>query len=187
MDIYKFLTGNEFIYSWPEVIGVAAAIIFSIAFTVFLYRKEKIKGSQAAAIIAFAVFMTAIFVFTVFGRVVGVRRYQLRFLWSYERIFAGSSEMLREVILNILMLVPAGALLPAIFNKKQPWYIGLLLGLHHLFRLSFCSLQPVQAYLNLMIYFITAWAVCLGVFWEMRCGRRIRKEEQNGKIISKGD
>lgn len=128
MDIYKFLTGNEFIYSWPEIVGVAAVIIFSIAFAAFLYRKEKIKGSQAAAIIAFAVFMTAIFVLAVFGRVVGVRRYQLRFLWSYERIFAGSKEMLREVILNILMLVPAGALLPAIFNKKQPWYIGLLLG-----------------------------------------------------------
>ncbi len=187
MDIYKFLTGNEFIYSWPEVIGAVVIIILAIAFSAYLYKKRKIKGSQAAAIIIFAVFMTAIFILTVFGRVVGVRRYQLRFLWSYERIFAGSKEMLREVILNILMLVPAGALLPAIFNKKQPWYIGLLLGFTASASIELLQLATCTGLFEFDDIFHNSLGCMLGCVFGSTFCKAHQERGKNGKIISKGD
>lgn len=187
MDIYKFLTGNEFIYSWPEVISVAAVIILSIAFSSFLYRRRKIKGSQAAAIIGFTAFMTAIFVLTVFGRVVGERRYQLRFLWSYERIFAGSMEMLREVILNILMLMPAGALLPAIFAKKQHWYIGLLLGIIASVSIELLQLATCTGLFEFDDIFHNSLGCMLGCILGNALLQAYKERGKNGKIISKGD
>lgn len=187
MDIYKFLTGNEFIYSWPEVIGAAAVIAFAICCSFFLYRKGKIKSSQAVFIDIFAVFMTTIFILTVFGRVVGVRRYQLRFLWSYERIFAGSKEMLREVILNILMLMPAGALLPAMFGKKIRRVNGLLLGIITSSTIELLQLATCTGLFEFDDIFHNSLGCMLGCILGNALWVAHQKRGKDGKVISKGD
>lgn len=37
--------------------------------------------------------------------------------------------MLKENLLNMLLLFPAGLLLPPLFHKKLPWWMGLAVGL----------------------------------------------------------
>ena len=49
--------------------------------------------------------------------------------WSWRAVFRGSREMLKEDILNIVLLLPLGGLLPFVFDKKIRWWQGLLCGI----------------------------------------------------------
>ena len=55
--------------------------------------------------------------------------YNLDLFWSWRAVFRGSREMLKEDILNIVLLLPLGGLLPFVFDKKIRWWQGLLCGI----------------------------------------------------------
>ena len=94
---------------------------------------------QAVSGLALLVFLAIVFGSTVFTRTPGIRQYQLEVFWSWKEILGigkcgrlGSTTeggLLQENFLNILLLFPAGILLPGVFNRKLKWWQGLMVGI----------------------------------------------------------
>ena len=129
MDIYQIIVSNNPPWSRREVI--AFLLIFLIAAIVlgFLYKKKKLLLSQVFAGLAMLGFLGIVFASTVFTRITGSRQYELELFWSWkEVIFHGNQDLLQENLLNIVLLFPAGLLLPLFFHRRLPWWAGLLFG-----------------------------------------------------------
>ncbi len=130
MDLYQiFITHNR---AWT----IREIICFSILFTITaiisfeLVRRRRIAASQAAAGLLLLLFLGVVFASTVFTRnPTGIRRYELELFWSWKAVYRGSREMLKENLLNMILLFPAGLLLPFVFHRRMPWWKGLLIGL----------------------------------------------------------
>ena len=74
-------------------------------------------------------YLGIVFASTVFTRVSGQRAYELVLFWSWREVFlARDYWLLEENLLNMLLLLPAGFLLPMLLGKKLPWWAGLLFG-----------------------------------------------------------
>lgn len=54
--------------------------------------------------------------------------YRLELFWSWKKVFDGDSELLKENLLNCVLLIPMGLLLPITLNCKIRWWEGLLIG-----------------------------------------------------------
>lgn len=92
--------------------------------------RRRIALSQAAAGLLLLLFLGIVFASTVFTRnPTGIHQCNLELLWSWKAICHGSREMLKESLLNMLLLFPAGLLLPFVFHKKMSWAAGLFAGL----------------------------------------------------------
>ncbi len=130
MDLYQiFITHNR---AWT----IREIICFSILFlvvSVILFRMvghRRIALSQAVAGLLMLLFLGIVFASTVFTRnPTGIHQCELELLWSWKAIYHGSREMLKESLLNMLLLFPAGLLLPFVFHKKISWMMGLMSGL----------------------------------------------------------
>ncbi|RGX96930.1 VanZ family protein [Blautia sp. OF03-15BH] len=76
------------------------------------------------------IFLGIVFGSTVFTREPkAYREYELELFWSWKAVLRGDREMLKENLLNMLLLFPAGLLFPPLFHKKLPWWTGLAVGL----------------------------------------------------------
>lgn len=112
-------------------------LLFAIILLIVLYRRKLILCSQAVAGFLLLLYLITVLDSTVFARMPGERRYQLEVFWSWKKIFHSvaqngsilQSQLLQENILNMLMLFPAGFLLPLVFARKMRWYQGLLFGM----------------------------------------------------------
>ena len=127
MDLYQILTTYNHMWSMKEILIALMILVVTIISVLFLYRK-KIKASQAITIPVLIAFLLIVLGSTVFGRMPGVRRYELLPLWSYGAIIRGNPGILQEVLLNCVLLFPVGMLLPLIFSRPLKWYQGLLFG-----------------------------------------------------------
>ena len=95
-----------------------------------LVKRDKMKGFQAYACLAALTFLAIVYASTVFTRNPQTDyHYNLDLFWSWRAVFRGSREMLKEDILNIVLLLPLGGLLPFVFDKKIRWWQGLLCGI----------------------------------------------------------
>lgn len=75
------------------------------------------------------IFLGIVFGSTVFTRTSTVRQYELMPLWSWRAIIRYHDwGLLKEDLLNCILLLPAGALLPVITNRKVKWYQALVFG-----------------------------------------------------------
>ena len=128
MDIYQILTTYNHIWSMKEILIALLILSVTITSVLFLYRKKRIKASQAITIPVLIAFLLIVLGSTVFGRIPGLRRYELLPLWSYGAIIRGNPGILQEVLLNCVLLFPVGMLLPLIFSRPLKWYQGLLFG-----------------------------------------------------------
>lgn len=128
MDIYQILTTYNHIWSMKEILIALLILAVTITSVLFLYRKKRIKASQAITIPVLIAFLLIVLGSTVFGRIPGLRRYELLPLWSYGAIIRGNPGILQEVLLNCVLLFPVGMLLPLIFSRPLKWYQGLLFG-----------------------------------------------------------
>lgn len=128
MDIYQILTTYNHIWSMKEILIALLILAVTIINVLFLYQKKRIKASQAITIPVLIAFLLIVIGSTVFGRMPGVRNYKLMPFWSYGAIIRGDSGIMQEVILNCVLLFPAGILLPLIFSRPLKWYQGLLFG-----------------------------------------------------------
>ena len=112
-------------------------LLFAIILLIVLYRRKLILCSQAVAGFLLLLYLITVLDSTVFARMPGERRYQLEVFWSWKKIFHSvaqngsilQSQLLQENILNMVMLFPAGFLLPLVFVRKIKWYQGLLFGM----------------------------------------------------------
>lgn len=128
MDLYQILTIYNHIWSMKEILIALLILAVTITSVLFLYRKKRIKASQAITIPILIAFLLIVLGSTVFGRMPGVRRCELIPLWSYGAIIRGDPGILQEVLLNCVLLFPVGILLPLIFSRPLKWYQGLLFG-----------------------------------------------------------
>ena len=128
MDIYQIFTTYNYAWTMKEIFAALLILALAVALSLFLCRKRTITRSQAIALVFLTAFLLTVLGSTVFGRMPGERCYQLVPFWSYGAILKGDAGMLQEVLLNGVLLLPAGILLALVFNKPLKWYHGLLFG-----------------------------------------------------------
>lgn len=130
MDIYQLWTTYNKQWSRYEILffGLVLTVV-CIGMAVCVYRK-KLRIIQALAVVALVVFLGIVFGSTVFTRIGTVRQYELLPFWSWREVICNHDrELLKENLLNFILLLPAGILLPLIANHKIKWYQALLIGI----------------------------------------------------------
>lgn len=139
MDIYQIIITHNRSWTIREIIAFAVVFLIAVFLSAILLKQHKIVMVQAVSGLVLLVFLAIVFGSTVFTRTPGVRQYQLEVFWSWKEILGigkcgrlGSiteGGLLQENLLNILLLFPAGILLPGVFNRKLKWWQGLLVGI----------------------------------------------------------
>lgn len=113
--IVKFYNGNWSIYD-ILFLGIFLSLVLVIIINVY---KNKILKRQAISIIILSMFLGIVFGATVFTRPISARRYELIPFWSWKEIIVRNNrKLLLEDILNCILLIPMGVLLPFIVNDK---------------------------------------------------------------------
>ena len=94
-----------------------------------LLKNKKIKVSQFIAGESLFLFLVVVLASTVFTRTSnGVHTYELIPFWSWYEIITGNTALFEEIVLNMILLLPAGMLLPFVFDKKIKWYKAFVVG-----------------------------------------------------------
>lgn len=124
-----FIIKQLFIHSQIDEETLSGDSLFSMFLLYFFSRK---RGSLLT-------FLAIVFGSTVFTRTPGIRQYQPEVFWLWKEILGigtcgrlGSTTgdgLLQENLLNILLLFPAGILLPGLTGRKLKWWMGLLVGI----------------------------------------------------------
>lgn len=129
MDIYQIWTEYNNPWSSREILFFSGILIFTVIAVSYYLKKEKINKLQALAILAEVIFLGIVFASTVFTRTGSVRQYELIPFWSWRDIIRyHDRQLLKENLLNCILLFPAGALLPLIMNHKVKWQHALAFG-----------------------------------------------------------
>ena len=93
-------------------------------------HRKKLSIILAAAVLALVVFLGTVFGSTVFTRTGTIRQYELVPFWSWRDIIRYHDwTLLKENLLNCILLLPVGVLLPIIANHKVKWYQALVIGI----------------------------------------------------------
>lgn len=91
---------------------------------------HKVKISQALALIMLYVFLGIVLGTTVFNRATTVRQYELIPLWSWKEVLIGHNLiLLKEILLNCILLMPMGILLPIVLDRIIRAKYAMLVGI----------------------------------------------------------
>ena len=131
MDIYKTITKHN--PSWG-ITGGCWFFVFLLCFSRIIkqsYKSNRINFSQSLAYIAIYIFLWTVLESTVFTRIPqAYPQYELHIFWSWKAFFVyHDNEMLKENILNCILLMPYGCLLPGALDKRISWKRGLVIGM----------------------------------------------------------
>ena len=112
------------------IISVIAFAVFC-AVSIFLYKKHKFNKLQCGVAILLSLYIVVLLYFTVTGRYSHEEyEYQINFFTSYRWFFEHNGEqVLRQLLINLVMLMPVGFLLPIIINTKHKFLITMALSL----------------------------------------------------------
>ena len=123
---------NEFpeIFVNRIIISVIAFAVFC-AVSIFLYKKHKFNKVQCGAAILLSLYIVVLLYFTVVGRYSHEEyEYQINFFTSYRWFFEQNGEqVLRQLLINLVMLMPVGFLLPVVIKAKHKYLITMALSL----------------------------------------------------------
>ena len=110
------------------IISVIAFMLFC-AVSIFLYKKHKFNKLQCGAAILLSLYIVVLLYFTVTGRYSHEEyEYQINFFTSYRWFFEHNGEqVLRQLLINLVMLMPVGFLLPVVINAKHKYLITMAL------------------------------------------------------------
>jgi glycopeptide antibiotics resistance protein len=67
-------------------------------------------------------------------------RFEVIPFWSYGKAFAGKTFYLKEILLNILLYIPFGFMMPAVFRKMKVWQMILV------FLFFSCGIELIQLF-----------------------------------------
>lgn len=129
MDIYQILITHNRIWTIRECICFLIPLTLAVIYARKLLLRKRIILSQAIAGILLLIFLGVVFGSTVFTRMPGTRAYELVPFWSWREVLNGDRELLIENILNCILLIPAGLLLPIMLNHPIRFWKGLLIGI----------------------------------------------------------
>lgn len=119
---------------FPEIF-VHRVILSAIAFAVFciitvmLYKCHRFDGTQFVAAILLSLYIVVLLYFTFVGRYSHEEYgYQIHVFYSYGRFLEEfDRQSIEQIVINLMMLVPVGFLLPVIIKGKGKHVIVLLL------------------------------------------------------------
>lgn len=130
MDIYQIWTTYNKQWSKCEMLAFTGVMILVCIVVAVCVHRKKLNIIQAMAILLFVVFMGIVFGSTVFTRTSTVRAYELMPFWSWRDVIRYHDwSLLKENLLNCILLLPAGVLLPVIAIHKVSWYQALVVGI----------------------------------------------------------
>ncbi len=139
MDIYQIIITHNRSWTIREIIAFAVVFLIAAFLAAVLLKQHKIVIMQAVCGLLLLTFLAIVFGSTVFTRTPGIRQYQLEVFWSWKEILGigkcgrlgntAEGGLLQENLLNILLLFPAGILLPGVTGRKLKWWMGLLVGI----------------------------------------------------------
>ena len=130
MDIYQIWTTYNKQWSRYEILAFTGVLILVCTAMAVCVHRKKLNIIQAAAVLALVVFLGIVFGSTVFTRTGTIRQYELVPFWSWRDIIRYHDwTLLKENLLNCILLLPAGVLLPIIANHKVKWYQALAVGI----------------------------------------------------------
>ena len=112
------------------IISVIAFAMFC-AVSIFLYKRHKFNKAQCFAAILLSLYIVVLMYFTVVGRYSHEEyEYKINFFTSYRWFFQYNGEqVLRQLLINFVMLMPVGFLLPVVINAKHKYLITMALSL----------------------------------------------------------
>ena len=129
MDIYQIWTTYNPMWSEREIICFLVLMILVMAMVIQGIQKKTWNPIQGTAIVVLVLFLGIVFGSTVFTRTTAIRKYELKPFWSWCAVIRyRDRELLKENLLNCLLPVPMGLLLPIIFNHKVKLNRALLAG-----------------------------------------------------------
>lgn len=130
MDIYQIWITYNKPWSKCELCFWGVVLALTIIIVVLEVRRKTISVIQAISICILIIFLGLVFSSTIFTRISTVRQYELQPFWSWRKIIKYHDwELLKENLLNCILLLPVGALLPLIVKHKVKWYRALLIGI----------------------------------------------------------
>jgi glycopeptide antibiotics resistance protein len=104
--------------------------LFMLAFTVLSEvldgRLFVLKRGMKVAIFGFCI-LAIVFETLMFRTPGRTYSYELSLFWSYRLALAGSHTYAQEIVLNILLYMPLGFILPEVFEEAKPWQLVLFL------------------------------------------------------------
>lgn len=129
MDIYQILVTYNKPWSTNEKIAFGLLLLTIAIILLFALYWNKLSKRQVIASFLLAVFLSIVFESTIFTRVVSTRKYELIPFWSWKAIYQYHDwELLKEDLLNCILLMPVGILLPFIVNHEFSWKKALAVG-----------------------------------------------------------
>lgn len=122
MDIYQIIMTHNRMWSKGEITVFSMVALTALVVAIHLIRYRKIRISQGIATMLLIFFLGIVFGSTVFTRTAAVREYELIPFWSWrEVILHHDMFLLQENLLNCILLMPVGILLPFIVGHKVRW------------------------------------------------------------------
>lgn len=112
------------------IISVISFAVFC-AFSIVMYKQNKYNKVQCFSAILLSLYIVVLLYFTVVGRYSHEEYgYEINFLTSYRWLFQQNGEqMLRQLLINLVMLMPVGFLLPVVIKAKHKYLITMALSL----------------------------------------------------------
>lgn len=106
------------------IISAIAFVVFCIV-TVILYKCRRFDKAQSFAAILLSMYIVVLLYFTVVGRYSHVEyAYQIHFFYSYSFLLEQFDfQNVRQIVINLVMLVPVGFLLSVIIKGKGKYVI----------------------------------------------------------------
>lgn len=130
MDLYQLWTTYNKHWSQNEIYFMGMVLVFTIGIMIFYVHTKKITVIQAIAVGMLTVFFGIVFGSTIFTRTSTIRQYELLPFWSWLAVIRYHDwGLLKENLLNCILLLPAGALLPLIAAHKVKWSRALAFGI----------------------------------------------------------
>ena len=138
MDIYQIIVTHNRIWTIREIIAFAVVFLIAAFLAAVLLKQHKIVVMQAVCGLLLLTFLAIVFGSIVFTRTPGIRQYQSEMIWSWKEILGigkcgrlgntAECGLLQENLLNILLLFPAGILLPGGDRQKTEMVDGIACG-----------------------------------------------------------
>lgn len=129
MDLYQMVAVHSRPWSDREILFFGSVILGCVLILLAAAGMHKITKTQALGTLMILVYMIIIFGSTVFTRGVSFRQCELTVFWSWKEALVGRDrEMITEILLNCVMLMPVGILLPMTVGHRVHPAVALLTG-----------------------------------------------------------
>lgn len=141
MDIVQIWTTHNRPWTEREVLCFLAILLFCSVILIRAVRSRKMKKKQAAASLLLVIYLGIVFGSTVFTRTTTVRQYKIFPFWSWAEVIMNQNKgLLIDNLLNFVLFIPMGILLPFIMGRKVRTSIAFLSGALVSLAIEICQL-----------------------------------------------